>query len=372
MIVLMLLMYADAAVMAKQKRPISQESFEWMIEIEPLIFQALVIKVEVILVTPKQLYGLINDTVQLPVTEVTMKIEKIIAGEYEGDEIVIVLPEGRTERATWQRAGRSRMTVNVGDQAIVAFELDSWGTGINILDPEGRFFRVEGAELVPYREEFYLDVDKPLEVMEKKAKEREKSRVIKTIPDELIPGVKEFVTDFWAKRQKNQIERLPYLHPGDAFKDIRVGEPYPHYKLHMDILYGLEDHGNFEDALEIIHWRVPIYIGDEIRPRTLFFFRADDDNKWQRVGQGSDAQHIYQARERWPVESGYRHAQLFCTIPKIGLIMLELDDEIQFFFYFDEGGERIFGISKGEDGYYPAFSKDHFMNIVKSTEKYNR
>lgn len=176
----LLLMLVNSAAMAKQKRPISQKSFEWMIEIEPLVFQGEVTKVEVILITPKQLYPEANSSVQIPVTEVTIKIEKIIAGDYDGDEIVIVLPEGETERATGGPAGRSRMKVNIGDHAIVAFKLDSQGTGLNIMDRDERFYRVEGTELIPYREELYLDVDKPLEVMATKAKEREMSEVFRT------------------------------------------------------------------------------------------------------------------------------------------------------------------------------------------------
>lgn len=176
---ILLMTVADSAAIAQQKRPISQQAFERMIEIEPLVLQGEVEKVEVKLITPRELYGSTNNTVQIPVTEVTMKIEKIIAGEYEGDEIVIVLPEGKTEKIVGGPVGCAPLKVNVGDHAIVAFKLDSEGTGLNVLDNYGGFFRLEGTKLVPYAEGRYLDVDKPLEVMAKKAKERELPEVFK-------------------------------------------------------------------------------------------------------------------------------------------------------------------------------------------------
>jgi hypothetical protein len=174
MLAMLHLALVDSAAVAQQKHPITQEDLEWMMRIEPLIIQGMITKVEVILITPKELYGVRNSTGHMPVTEVTMKIEKVIAGEYDGDEIVIVLPEGETEEVSGGPAGLSRMKVNVGERAIVAFKLDSQGTGLNVLDApsDSRFFRMEGTKLIPYREDLYLAVDNPLEVMAKKADER--------------------------------------------------------------------------------------------------------------------------------------------------------------------------------------------------------
>ena len=166
-IVLLLITVAGSAAMAQEKHPISQASFDRMIQIAPLVFQGKVTKVEVKLITPKELFGVRNKSVHIPMTEVTMEIEKIIAGEYESDEIVIVLPEGRTVST-----GHAPTNVNVGDHAIVAFKLNSLGTGLNVLDRPERFFRVEGTKLIPYMKELYLAVDNPLELLVKKAEER--------------------------------------------------------------------------------------------------------------------------------------------------------------------------------------------------------
>jgi hypothetical protein len=181
-LMMLLIAVAGSATMAQQKRPISREDFEQMIQIEPLILQGMVTSVEVKLVTPKEVYGEAdnNTTVQIAVTEVTMKIEKIIAGEYDSNEIMIILQEGKTKTSASYVAGYPPLRVNVGDDAIVAFRPDSRGTGLNVLDGSPwTFFRVEGTKLIPYREDLYLAVDSPLEVLAKKAKERELPEVVK-------------------------------------------------------------------------------------------------------------------------------------------------------------------------------------------------
>jgi len=176
---MLLLTVADSAAMAEQqKEPISQESFEFMIQNAPLIFQGEITKVECKLMTQRDLGGPSN-TSQLAVTELTMKIEKILAGEYDRDEIQIIVEEGKTERLLTATAGYAMMKFNVGDHAIVALRLNSQGTGYNILDYDLRIFRLEGTKLIPYREEYYLAVDKPLEVMERKAEEREMPEIVK-------------------------------------------------------------------------------------------------------------------------------------------------------------------------------------------------
>jgi len=214
LLAMLLLTVADSAAIAQQKRPISQESFEWTIEIEPLVFQGMVTKVEVILITPKEVFGVGNTTAQIPVTEVTMKIEKIIAGEYDGDAIRIILPEGETEKASGGPAGVARMKVNVGDHAVVAFTLDSQGTGLNVLDRDERFFRMEGTELIPYRQELYLAVDKPLEVMAKKAKEREITEVFKA-SDLICTGTVTQLID-WDSRSRKLLVSIDETLKGKA------------------------------------------------------------------------------------------------------------------------------------------------------------
>jgi hypothetical protein len=178
LLAMLLLTFVGSGAVAQQRRPISQEVFEWMIQNEPLVFQGEIARVEVKLMTPKELGGM-NSTVQMPVTEVTMKVEKIIAGEYDSDEIQIIVGEGKKGNLTARTAGFAIMEFNIGDHAIVAFRLNSQGTGCNILDDDEKIFRVKDTKLIPYREEYSLEVDKPLEVMARKAKEREMPEIFK-------------------------------------------------------------------------------------------------------------------------------------------------------------------------------------------------
>jgi|WetSurMetagenome_2_1015567.scaffolds.fasta_scaffold27060_2 hypothetical protein len=178
LVAMLVLGIVASVAFAQQKRPISKETFERMIQNQPLILEGNITEVNVRLMTPKELGGR-NSTVHIAVTEVIMKIRKIVAGEYDGDEIRIVLPEGKTKDITTGPADYGIMKFNVGDHAVVALKLNSEGSGVNILDRGERIFRVEGSSLIPYREELYLAVDKPLEVMAKKAKERELPEIFK-------------------------------------------------------------------------------------------------------------------------------------------------------------------------------------------------
>jgi hypothetical protein len=178
LLAMLILTLVGSGAIAQQRRPISQEIFEWIIQNEPLVFRGEVTKVDVKLVTPREL-GAMNNTVKIPVTEVTMKIEKVIAGDYESDEIQIIVGEGKLGNLTGTTAGFAIMEFNVGDHAIVALRLNSQGTGYNILDDDEAIFRVEGTKLIPYRKEYSLEVDKPLEIMAKKAREREMPEIIK-------------------------------------------------------------------------------------------------------------------------------------------------------------------------------------------------
>jgi hypothetical protein len=175
----LLVMVANSAAFTEPQRGMSQQSFESMIELAPVIVQGVVARVEAKLVAAKEVSGPGTGEAQIPITEVTMRIEKVIAGEYDSDEIVIVLQEGKAGGFTSVNAGWQLMKVNVGDRAVVALELNSRGTGLNVLDRPSRFFRVEGTDLVQYRGDARVAFDKPLEVMAKKAKERQMPEVVK-------------------------------------------------------------------------------------------------------------------------------------------------------------------------------------------------
>lgn len=193
--------------------------------------------------------------------------------------------------------------------------------------------------------------------------------VIKETPDDLLPAAEKILRETFQKFIMIKRGVSPYFQAWEDLMDFRLGEPIPSYKLHMDIIYGLKDNDDFKDALEFLVWDIPIYLGDEEMPRTLLGVNRDSDGKWRFARMGRYAQHIVKARKSWPAEEGYRHADIFGSTG-ILMIMLEKDGQLQFYFYGDEWGERIFGISKNEDGSYPLFSRDYLIKVVKSDRKY--
>jgi len=174
-----MLISVDSDVIGQQKRPISQETFERMIQNVPLILKGEITKVEIKLMTPYELYGRGNSTVHIPVTVVKMNVGQVIAGEYDSSQVTFIVPEGKGGGLVGKNVHYEIIKFNIGDHAIIAFNPNSRGTGYNIISRATRIFRVEGTKLIPYRKEFYLTVDNPLEVLARKAKERKITEVFK-------------------------------------------------------------------------------------------------------------------------------------------------------------------------------------------------
>ena len=110
-----------------------------------------------------------QDTTQTIVTEVTITISQIIAGDSKRSSIQIVLPEGRIGNRWSGLADHEFLDLNVGDSAIVALTHDADQVFVTSYRS---LFRREGDTLVPYAKEFVLDVDDPVTVIEKAAKKR--------------------------------------------------------------------------------------------------------------------------------------------------------------------------------------------------------
>ena len=110
--------------------------------------------------------------------------------------------------------------------------------------------------------------------------------VIKDVPEDLLPAAEKILSEDFNKSSHEYIKNLSYFHPGDNLMDFRLGEPYPRYGLNMNIVYDLKENSNFKDALEFGLWKVPIYIGDEKKPRTMLGVRKKNDGKWHYAGIG--------------------------------------------------------------------------------------
>jgi len=196
--------------------------------------------------------------------------------------------------------------------------------------------------------------------------------VIKDTPEDLPPAAKKLLSEQFDKKLHTYIKNFPFFHPEDSLLDFRVGDPCPAYGLDVIKVYQLENKNNFEEALEFRAWNIPIYLGDEKEPRTLFRVRKESDGKWHYMGMGGRAQPLAEARENWPAEEGYKSAYLV-THPFRTLIMLEKADTLQIYIFSqDSVVAKFFGVSKNSDGFYPLFSRDHLIEHIKSKEKYSR
>lgn len=156
------------------------------------------------------------------------------------------------------------------------------------------------------------------------------------------------------------------LAAGTLVSGHRLGEPFTSYFLSIDTLCALQENENIGQALQFRLWHFPVFFGDREWPRVLINVRKESDGQWRIVGSSTGAQVIHRARKKWPPEEGYRHALLRLRGRNISLLMIEKDDDLQFWFYYDRdaGGDWIFGLSRSVDGSWPAFSKDHLVNVM--------
>lgn len=166
--------------LTQEKQEITHESLEWTVRNLDWIIQGQVISIEPISMTFKELFGDGNNKNIMVVTEIKMRVEKAIAGEYEETDLIFIIPEGKLDGCESGIAGESPMHVRVGDRAIVGLVLNTRATSYNILDNRDSFYKIEGGELVPYQANRYFSFSNPLHVIERTAREREMPEIFKS------------------------------------------------------------------------------------------------------------------------------------------------------------------------------------------------
>ena len=165
---------------AQEKREITKKSLEWTVQNLDWIIQGEVTGLQPKFMTSKELFGNGSDKNKSVVTEVTMHVEKVIAGEYEADDLVFIIEEGKLDGAVSGIGGEPLMQVSVGDRAIVGIWANMRGTSHNIhkiLDNRNAFFKIEDGKLIPYPPNRYFSFSNPLEVIKDKARKREMKAV---------------------------------------------------------------------------------------------------------------------------------------------------------------------------------------------------
>lgn len=188
-------------------------------------------------------------------------------------------------------------------------------------------------------------------------------------PEDLLPAANKILKNRFQSESWKKEAFPPYFHPDDDFMDFKLGQPITYYKIHLDKLYNLEDKSKFKETLEFLGWLIPIYLGDENKPRTVFCIKKGNGHKWKYASMGGYTTAIDQARNIWPIQEGYDHAKAIVSRMKVPLIILEKNTKIQFY-YPGENGERIFGISKNNEGYYPLFSLEDLIRVASNNPQY--
>ncbi len=177
---MLLVTLASSAGAAQERQEITQKALEWNIQNLDWIIQGEVTSIQAKFMTSKELFGNGSDKNKMVVTEITMRVEKAIAGDYEAADVVFIIPEGKLDGWESGIAGEPPMQVSVGDHAIVGLVPRTRGTSYNLLDNRDAFYKMEDRELTPYQANRFFSFDDPLLVIERKAKEREMPEIFKS------------------------------------------------------------------------------------------------------------------------------------------------------------------------------------------------
>jgi len=201
-----------------------------------------------------------------------------------------------------------------------------------------------------------------------------KAGIIKETPEGLTEAAEEILTEYF-KSERMQTEGFPpYFYPEENLLDFSLGEPFPFYRLDIPVVYELENTEYFKKALILNGWYLPIYMGNETEPRTYLLVKKENDRKWRNISMGGTYQNINQAREKWPSKDGYLHALLTAEafyLPR--LIAVEKSGELNIFFFSQDSLlAKDFGLSRNDEGYFPAISIEKFTSHIKKDEKYER
>lgn len=202
--IMLLVSLAQSPCLAQEaKQDITQSYLEWIVRNLDLVIQGQIKNIEEKYIARRELYGRGSDEPNMIITEIMIQIEKVIAGTYLDDEIAIILTEGEINGVRSVMADYSPMQAKVGDQVLVCIELNARGTGHHIIKHRRAFFRLDGDNLVPYQREYRLAVDKPMEVIANKAKERELPQIFKAADLICIGTVTRLIDPASARKEIN-------------------------------------------------------------------------------------------------------------------------------------------------------------------------
>lgn len=174
---LLLLTYSRPILCTERNQIITQADLETTIQNVDLVFDGRVSKIETTFICRGELLGGKNDAYKSVITKVAFNIETIYAGQFESKEIEIVLMEGELDGVRSAVVGYSPLKISVGDRAVLALNLNNFGTGYNVLVNRAYLFKLQGDKLVPYQDEVRLAVEDPFEIMKAASRERDLHKI---------------------------------------------------------------------------------------------------------------------------------------------------------------------------------------------------
>jgi len=174
-VVIIGVMLFNVPLQAEGARPIGERYLKKIVEFADLIIEGVIIDKESKLVDLSEISNI--NTSSHPsdwvVTELTIEIERLIAGEYDDKIIKMILKEGEYQGLKSHTGGYELLNPEISDRIIVGLVHNAYQSNNYTLFYRVAFFKVDNdCDLVPYMKEAYIDVDNPLEIIEREAKER--------------------------------------------------------------------------------------------------------------------------------------------------------------------------------------------------------
>jgi hypothetical protein len=162
--------------------------------------------------------------------------------------------------------------------------------------------------------------------------------------------------------QREELEGLGCIIPGDDIEMAKLGEPYAHYRMDWPCVQKQTDFGLFRDCLIFCSWDIPVSFGNGPRIVLRLF---DGDEGWHVGGYSTyPLSFLQDARSRWPRSDGYTLSYLM-GIRGIDFLVVERGNQIGLC-SFGEGNDRALNITRDESGRYP------LLDIAEAVKKLKR
>ena len=157
---------------------ISEDSIRRMVLYLDLVAEGDIVSVNSIRLPSEEVFGNSNMGVYSIVTELQINIKNIIAGEYTGKELTAYLLEGRIGNEETMKGGNPVPDIVVGDHIIIGLHHNIRGNNRYFLVEDHLIFKVEGNNLLPYEEEYTVNIANPIHLMCSVAAQREYKHMI--------------------------------------------------------------------------------------------------------------------------------------------------------------------------------------------------